>query len=66
MNQEKNMDGFFEELEEKLWHEFPRYFVKISQFKVSFFVLVKKPCGKILNGDMKYLCDNVRLISEDT
>ena len=56
---------FFEQLESSLSRRFPRYIVKVSQVKCSFFVLVKKPRGKILNENLKYLCDNVQLISKN-
>ena len=57
---------FFEQLESSLACKFPCHIVKVSQVKGSFFVLIKKPRGKILNEDLKYLCDNVQLISEKT
>ena len=58
------LDRFFEQLVSSLSCRFPRYIVKVSQVKGSFFILVKKPRGKILNGDLKYLCNNALLISE--
>ena len=57
------LDRFFEQLESSLSCRFPCYIVKVSQG--LFFFLAKKPRGKILNEDLKYLCDNVWLISEN-
>ena len=57
------LDRFFEQLEISLTQTFPRYIVKVSQVKGSFFFLVKKSRGKILNDDLKYLCDKVQYIS---
>ena len=59
------LDRFFEQLESSLSLRFPHCIVKFSQVKGSFFVLVKKPRGKILNDNLKYLCNNVQLISEN-
>ena len=59
------LDRFFEELESRLWYKFPRYVVKVSQLNGSFFVLVIKPRGKILNDDKIFLYDTVRQLSED-
>ena len=58
------LDRFFEQLESSLTSKFPRYIVKISQNKGSLFNLIRKPRGKISNDDLKYLCDNVQLVSE--
>ena len=58
------LDRFFEQLESSLTSKFPCYIVKISQNKGSLFNLIRKPRGKISNDDLKYLCDNVQLISE--
>ena len=38
------IDIFFEQL--SLTQKFPRYIVKVSQVKSSFFALIKKPSGK--------------------
>ena len=40
------------------------YFVKISQFKGSFYVLIRKPRGKIVGDDYKYMTDNLKHLSE--
>ena len=58
------LDRFYEDLDSALWEMFWRYIVKVSELKGCFFVLVKKPRGKILNEDIKVLCDNVQKISE--
>lgn len=59
------LDRFFKELESSLWPEFPRYTVKVSQLKGSFFALVEKARVKNLNDDRKCLYDNVKCISEN-
>ena len=59
------LDRFLEQLETSLSPRFPHYIFKVSQVKGYFFVLVKNPGEKNLNGDLKYLCDNVQLISEN-
>ena len=51
---------FFENLEFRLQSKFPRYIVKVSQVKGSFYVLVRKPRGKILNNDLEILFKNVK------
>ena len=43
--------------------EFPRYIVKVSQVKGSFYVLVRKLRGKILNNDLEILFKYVKSIS---
>ena len=55
------LDRFFEELESRFWHKFPRYVIKVSQLNGSFFVLVEKPRRKILNDD-KTLSSNYQKI----
>ena len=59
------VDRFFEELESRLCHKFPRYIVKVSQLNGSFFVLVKRPRRKILNDNRTFLYDTVQRLSED-
>ena len=59
------LDRFFEELESRLQHKFPRYIVKVSQLNGSFFVLVKRPRGKILGNNRTFLYDTVQRLSED-
>ena len=59
------LDRFFEELESRLWHKFPRYIIKVSQLNGSFFVFVKSPRGKILNDDRTFLYDTVQRLPGD-
>ena len=59
------LDRFLEQLEISLTQKFPRYIAKVSQVKGSFCVLIKKPRGKFLNDDLKYLCDKIQYISEN-
>ena len=47
------LDIFFENLELHLSRKFSLYIVKVSQVKGFFYVLVRKPSGKILNNDLK-------------
>ena len=57
------LDRFFENLELHLQRKFPHYIVKVSQVKGSFYVLVRKPRGKISNNDLKILFKQVKSIS---
>ena len=59
------LDRFFEKLESSLRIEFYRYIVKISQVKGSFYVLIRKPIGKILGDDLNILFKMVKNISID-
>ena len=59
------LDRFFKELEFRLKSQFRRYIVKTSELGGSFFVLVKKPRGKILNDDRAFLYENVQRISQN-
>ena len=43
------LDRMYEDIEFSLSKEFSQYIVKISQVKKSFYVLVRKPRGKILD-----------------
>ena len=45
----------FEKLERSLKREFYQYIVKLSQVKRSFYVLIRKPRGNILGGDLNIL-----------
>ena len=65
-NMDDLLDRCFEQLGTSLDGKLSWYIDKISQVKVSFFVRIKKPRGKILNDDLNYLCDNVQRISENT
>ena len=61
---EELLDKFYENLEFNLQREFSRYIVKVSQVKGSFYVLIKKPRGKILGKRKKNMIDDVKYISE--
>ena len=59
------LDRFFEELESHLQGKFPRYIVKVPQLNGSFFVLLKRPRGKILGNNRTFLYGTVQRLSED-
>ena len=61
---EELLDKFYENLEFNLQREFSRYIVKVSQVKGLFYVLIKKPGGKILGKSLKNMIDDVKYISE--
>ena len=54
---------FFETLELNIQREFYRYHVKASQVKGSFYVLIRKPRGKVLGETFKNMADDVKYIS---
>ena len=58
------LDQFFETLEFNIQREFSSYHVKVSQVKGSFYVLIRKPRGKILGETFKNMADDVKYISE--
>ena len=58
------LDRFFDKLEFNFRSEFSHFVIKISQVKGSFYVLVKKPRGKILGDNLKNLFDEIKYISE--
>ena len=58
------LDRFFERLEFSFHHEFSRYIIRVSEVKGSFYVLVKKPRGKILDDNLRNLFNDVKYISE--
>ena len=60
----KNMEEPLDRLEFSFHHEFSRYYIKVSQVKGSFYVLVKKPRGKILGDNLKNLFNDVTYIPE--
>ena len=60
----KLLERFSEELEFSCQREFSCYIVKVSENKGSFYVLAKKPRGKILGENLKKLLDKVKHISE--
>ena len=59
----KKMDDllarFFEKIESSLKREFYQYIMKISQVKGSFYMLIRKPRGKILGDDLNILFEKV-------
>lgn len=61
---EELLDKLYEKLEFNLQQEFSRYIVKVSQVKGLFYVLIKKPGGKILGKSLKNMIDDVKYISE--
>ena len=48
------LDRFYERLEASLKQKFNQYIAKVSQVKGSFYVLIRKLRGKILNNDLKF------------
>ena len=44
--------------------KFNRYILKVSQIRGSFYVLIRKPRGKILGDDLRFMIDNIKYISE--
>ena len=58
------VDRFFERLEFSFQYAFFRYIIKVSEVKGSFYVLIKKPRGKILGDNLKILFGEVKFISE--
>ena len=56
------LDIFFENLKFRLQRKSPRYIVKVSQVKGSFYVLVRKPRDKILKNDLEILFKHVKRI----
>ena len=57
------LDRFYERLEASLKQKFNQYIAKVSQIKGSFYVLIRKLRGKILNNDLKFLFENLKHIS---
>ena len=58
------LDRLFERLKFSFRHEFSRYIVKVSEVRGSFYVLVKKPRGKILGDNLRNLFNDVKYISK--
>ena len=58
------LDRFFERLEFSFRHEFSRCIIRVLEVKGSFYVLVKKPRGKILEDNLRNLFNDVKYISE--
>ena len=61
---EDSLDRFFETVEFSMKRKFNMYIVKVSQVKRSFYVLTRKPRGKILGDDLRFMTENVKYISE--
>ena len=57
------LDRFYDKLESSLKRKYNRYVVKVSQAKGWFYVLVRKPRGKILNEELDILYKDVKNIS---
>ena len=51
-------------MEFSLKRKFSKYIGKVSQVKGSLYVLIRKPRGKILNDDLKFMFENVKYISD--
>ena len=58
------LDRFFDRLKFNFRRKFSYFAIKVSQVKESFYVLIKKPRGKILGDNLKNLFDEVKYISE--
>ena len=59
------LDRFHEDIEYAVKVQFREYYVKVSQFNSSFFVLVKQHRGKILGEKRKFIFDRLKRISEE-
>lgn len=59
------LDRFYEDIENALRNKFREYIIKVSQLNCSFFVLIKRPRGKILGEKRKYLYENLKEITEN-
>ena len=59
------LDRFYEDLDYEVKRRFHNYYVKVSQLKSSFFILVKRPRGKILGDKRDFLFSNLKIISEE-
>ena len=58
------LDRFYETMEFSMKQKFNRYIVKLSQVKGSFYVLIRKPRGKILGDDLRFMIENVKYLAE--
>ena len=58
------LDKFFEILEFNIQREFSHYHLKVSHVRSSFYVLIRKPRGKILGETFKNMANDVKYISE--
>ena len=59
---ENLLDMFFETMEFSMKRKFNMYIVKVSQVKEAFYVLIKKPRGKILGDDLMFMVENLKYI----
>ena len=59
------LDRFFDDLEYAVKSQFGEYIVKVSEFKFSFFVLIKRRRGKILGLKRKHMFENLKKISKE-
>ena len=58
------LDRFFETMEFSMKRKFNRYIIKVSQVNGSFYVLIRKPSGKILGDDYRFMIENVKYLLE--
>ena len=61
---ENLLDSFFVKLEQTFKKKNSDYIVKVSEMKGSFYVLIRKPRGKILNENLVDMFDSVKSLSE--
>ena len=59
------LERMFDGLKSSLVRELPEYFIKVSQVKKLFYVLVRNPRGKILGRKKEKLFDNVENTSKN-
>ena len=55
---------FYEAMEFSMKQKFDRYIVKVSQVNGSFYVQIRKPRGKILGDNYRFIIENLKYISE--
>ena len=58
------LDRFFDTMEFSMKRKFNMYNVKVLQVKGSFYVLIRKPRGKILGDDYRFMTENLKYLSE--
>ena len=58
------LDECFETLEVKFQEKFPRMIFKISEVRGSFYMLKKKPRGKVPRDNMKRLFEDIKYLLE--
>ena len=61
---ENLLDSFFDKLEQTFKNKSSDYIVQVSEVKGSFYVLIRKPRGKILNEILVDMFDSVKSLSE--